>query len=244
MNALVTLTDGQAVTTSLAIAEGTENQHKNVLELVRTYEADLAEFGRVAFETRPFATAGGTQQREVAILNEQQSTLLLTYMRNSDIVRRFKKALVKAFYELTAQRQRDPVQVLNDPAAMRGLLLTYADKVLALESTVQTLAPKAEALDRFATFAEGSMCITNAAKALGQQPKAFFRWLQEHQWIFRRAGGSSWIAYQQRLQVGYLDHKVTTVERSDGSTKTVEQVLVTAKGLAKLSEQLGRFATA
>lgn len=244
MNALVTLTDGQAVTTSLAIAEGTENEHASVIKLVRTYEADLAEFGRVGFQIAPFATAGGTQQREVAILNEQQSTLLLTYMRNSDIVRRFKKALVKAFYELTAQRQRDPVQVLNDPAAMRGLLLTYTEKVLALESTVQTLAPKAEALDRFATFAEGSMCITNAAKALQVQPKAFFRWLQEHQWIFRRAGGSSWIAYQQRLQVGYLDHKVTTVERSDGSTKTVEQVLVTAKGLAKLSEQLGRFATA
>ena len=238
MNALVTITDGQAVTTSLAIAEGTENQHKNVLELVRTYEADLAEFGRVAFETRPFATAGGTQQREVAILNEQQSTLLLTYMRNSDIVRRFKKALVKAFYELAAQRQRDPVQVLNDPAAMRGLLLTYADKVLALESTVQTLAPKAEALDRFATFAEGSMCITNAAKALQVQPKAFFRWLQEHQWIYRRTGGSGWLAYQARIQVGYLDHKVTTVERSDGTQKVVEQVLVTAKGLAKLSSQL------
>lgn len=238
MNALVTITDGQAVTTSLAIAEGTENQHKNVLELVRTYEADLAEFGRVAFETRPFATAGGTQQREVAILNEQQSTLLLTYMRNSDIVRRFKKALVKAFYELAAQRQRDPVQVLNDPAAMRGLLLTYTEKVLELEGAVQALAPKAEALDRFATFAEGSMCITNAAKALQVQPKAFFRWLQEHQWIYRRTGGSGWLAYQARIQVGYLDHKVTTVERSDGTQKVVEQVLVTAKGLAKLSGQL------
>lgn len=100
---LVTLNNGAAVTTSLAIAEGTQNQHKNVLEMVRSYLADLKEFGRVAFETRPFETAGGKQQREVALLNEQQSTLLLTYMRNSDIVRQFKKALVKAFWEMRQQ---------------------------------------------------------------------------------------------------------------------------------------------
>ena len=51
---LVIQVDGNAVTTSLAIAEGTEVQHKNVMELVRTYLADLQEFGRVTFETRSF----------------------------------------------------------------------------------------------------------------------------------------------------------------------------------------------
>ena len=33
-----------------------------------------------------------------------------------------------------------------------------------------------------------------------------------------------------------VDYKVTTVSRSDGTEKIVEQVLVTAKGLAKLAE--------
>ncbi len=134
--------------------------------------------------------------------------------------------------------QRDPMAVLNDPEAMRGLLLGYSEKVIALEGKVGQLAPKAEALDRFSAFAEGSMCISNAAKALQMQPKALFRWLQLNQWIFRRAGGSGWLAYQARIQVGYLEHKVTTVERGDGSEKVVEQVLVTAKGLARLSERL------
>ncbi len=140
---------------------------------------------------------------------------------------------------VSAPQPMDPMQVLNDPAAMRGLLLTYSEKVLVLENKVGELAPKAEALDRFATFGEGSMCISNAAKALQVRPKTLFRWMQMHQWIFRRAGGSSLVAYQSRIQVGYLEHKVTTVERGDGSEKVVEQVLVTAKGLAKLSECLG-----
>jgi hypothetical protein len=33
-------------------------------------------------------------------------------------------------------------------------------------------------------------------------------------------------------------HKITTVERSDGTEKAVEQVLVTPKGLARLAEKL------
>ena len=54
-NQIVTVSNGQAVTTTLAIADGTDTQHKNVMELMRNYLANLEEFGRVAFETRPFA---------------------------------------------------------------------------------------------------------------------------------------------------------------------------------------------
>jgi len=100
---IVTITNDQPVTTTIAIAEGTKVEHKNVLELVRKYQEDLREFGRVAFETRPFETAGGTQRREIAELNEQQSTLILTYMRNSEIVRAFKKRLVKEFWDMRAK---------------------------------------------------------------------------------------------------------------------------------------------
>ncbi|WP_145551912.1 phage antirepressor KilAC domain-containing protein [Yersinia mollaretii] len=60
-----------------------------------------------------------------------------------------------------------------------------------------------------------------------------------HHWIYRRTGGRTWLAYQERIQQGVLEHKVTTVSRGDGSEKVVEQVLVTAKGLTKLSKMLG-----
>ncbi len=96
--------EGDAYTTSLVIAKGTNIEHASVIKLVRTYLPDLEEFGRVRFEIRPFDTAGGTQQREVATLNEQQATLILTYMRNTAIVRGFKKKLVKAFWTLAHQR--------------------------------------------------------------------------------------------------------------------------------------------
>jgi phage anti-repressor protein len=56
------------------------------------------------------------------------------------------------------QLTTDPMQALNDPAAMRGLLLTYCEKVLELQ-------PKADALDRISS-ADGSLCLRDAAKAL------------------------------------------------------------------------------
>lgn len=110
---------------------------------------------------------------------------------------------------------------------------------VALIETQQKLTeaePKVKALDTIATCQNGSLCITNAAKALQVNPKTLFGWMSQHHWIYRRIGGASWLAYQHRIQSGHLEHKITTVERGDGSKKVVEQVLVTPKGIARLAE--------
>lgn len=78
MSDLVTLHHNEPMTTSLAIADGVDMEHKSVLQLIRNHAEDLAEFGGVAFEMRPFDTNGGKQWRDVYFLNEQQSTLLIT----------------------------------------------------------------------------------------------------------------------------------------------------------------------
>jgi hypothetical protein len=96
MNNLVIFEKGEARTTSMILAEGTEVQHKNILGLVRKYQDDLEEFGTFAFQTR---RSGGTPT-EIALLNEPQATLIMTYMKNTPIVREFKKNLVRAFFEL------------------------------------------------------------------------------------------------------------------------------------------------
>lgn len=135
----------------------------------------------------------------------------------------------------------NPMQVLNDPAAMRGLLLNYTEKVLTLENQVQEMKPDVDALHRIAK-SDGGTCITTAAKDLQTRPKDLFTYLSAKGWIYRRAGGKSWLAYQSKIQSGLLEHKVTVVTRGDGSEKTVEQVLVTPKGLAKLSQLLNQQA--
>ena len=140
--------------------------------------------------------------------------------------------------------------LLNDPAAMRGLLLTYTEKVIDLEIKVSErdklishIQPQAEALQRI-SLANGSLCVTDTAKTLQVQPKKLFAILQQNKWIYKRAGCEHWVGYQDKLQQQLLEHKTTTVTRTDGSEKITEQVRVTPKGLSKLSLMLNGDAAA
>jgi phage regulator Rha-like protein len=97
---LVILKQDDVFTTSEIIADGTGSNYRSVQRLIEKYQDDLKEFGRVRFEITPLQTKGGIQNKKIYLLNEQQTTLLMTYMKNTPVVREFKKALVKEFYEM------------------------------------------------------------------------------------------------------------------------------------------------
>lgn len=119
------------------------------------------------------------------------------------------------------------------------LALIAEQERIALEEKVQVLEPKAAALERIAE-AEGNMNITQAAKTLQMPPKRLFTWLSRNGWIYRRPGGSEWVAYQPKIVAGYMEHKVVEIGRSDGDPpKIVTQAQVTPKGIARLGELLG-----
>lgn len=85
------------VTNTAAIAEGVGRDHDTNIKLVDRNKSDLEEFGEVGFEIR----AGYNNSKvRVALLNEQQTTLLITYMRNNEVVRAFKKRLVSEFFTM------------------------------------------------------------------------------------------------------------------------------------------------
>lgn len=96
----------ELTTTSLAIAEGTGVQHKNVLELIRKYPDQLERFGSLEFKTRVMRGDGrGGQKGQYAILNEPQATLLFSFMRNMPMILEFKVRLVEEFYRMREQLQ-------------------------------------------------------------------------------------------------------------------------------------------
>lgn len=237
MNTIVTIVGGQAVTTTPTIADGTAVDHASVIKLVRTYRLDLEEFGGVGFEIQPFETAGGTQQREIACLNEQQATLVMTYMRNSDIVREFKKRLVKAFWDM-ARQLTQPVVPQSLPEALR-LAADLADQKAKAEAALAEAQPKVQGFDLIAA-GEKSITIREAAKLLDIKEKTLTSWLHEHGWVYRLNG--RWVAKQEHISGGRLIYKEARyTDQNTGHEVYAPYCHITPKGLAKLAREFGNL---
>lgn len=132
MNALVYLSPNtkEPFTTSEVIAECADVKHHAVQQMILKHENDFKAFGLIAFEMRAVKTKSGrgTKYEKVYHLNEQQATLLMTYLRNTSVVREFKKELVRQFYAM-----REELRAVKEVKAERRVIrgeMTDAIKAL------------------------------------------------------------------------------------------------------------------
>ena len=239
MNSIVSLNDqGSPVTTSLAIAEGVERPHKNIIELVRKNISDFEGFGMVAFETRSkLAGQRGGSDTEVAILNEPQSTLLITYLRNTGIVKRFKIQLVRAFYEMRDELDRRSRSLPEDMSRLEILKLAMeseeerlrlVDENHRLEHRIEEDAPKVRFAEQVAV-APDAISVGQAAKVIGTGRQRLFAFLRQIGWISRKNE-----PYQSKIEQGYLDVKIGSWQHPDHGLQQSVTALVTGKGLARM----------
>lgn len=175
--------EGELRVSSLTIAGRTEVEHRAILQLVRSHLAEFEDFGGVAFEMQPFETAGGTQRRDVALLNEHQATLLITYMRNSGPVRLFKRELVKQFYAMREALAGPKFALPQTHAEALRELAASVERNSELAAKIIADEPKVDYVDTFVADTDLRI-LRNVAKSIGMTETELRTDLLARKWIY------------------------------------------------------------
>ncbi len=137
-NGLVTFKNETPVVSHYIISEKTWIDKSSIQSLIRQHSWDLEDFWALGFEIRVLPAWPWTARAKEYFLNEQQATLLMTYLRNNEIVREFKKNLVKAFFELRNNQQQPAlpsVEKLNAEQTIDLLDHIWVDGMIKLITT-------------------------------------------------------------------------------------------------------------
>ena len=228
--------DGEVFASCRDVAAFFGKNHFDVLKAIRNLISQEPEIGERNFASFKINDLTGESTSHYEMDRDGFTLLAMGFTGTKAL--KWKLRYIEAFKAMEAECRRisqaGPAIDLNDPSQLRGLLLNYSAKAEQLERRVQELLPSETALGRISQ-ADGSLCITDAAKALQMRPKELFDWLRQNGWIYKRPGGSGDLGYQSKTSSGLMEHKVTTVLRPDGTEKITEQVRITTKGLAKLA---------
>lgn len=91
-------------TTAETIAEHSGNDLRTITNRINQYKKDLEEFGVLHVNrAKPMKGSKGGRPKKIYQLNEEQATLLITYLDNTPQVSAFKKELVRQFYAMKTE---------------------------------------------------------------------------------------------------------------------------------------------
>lgn len=234
-NPIVFVKEGEVFANSRDVAAFFGKNHSDVLRAIRNLIEAEPQLGRRNFASFKIRDLTGESTSHYEMDRDGFTVLAMGFTGSKAL--KWKLRYIEAFNAMEAECRRlanTPALDLNDPSALRGLLLTYSEKAESLERRVQELLPSQAALQRIAQ-ADGSTCITDTAKVLQMRPKDLFSYLEQNGWIYRRPGANTFLGYQSKITTGLLEHKVTVVTRADGTERETCQVRVTPKGLTKLA---------
>ena len=152
---IVALIDGVPRADSRIICKKLNLEHNKFLNnILYKYQEDFEQFGHLPFEKATVTNSvGAVNQQVYALLNENQSNLALTYVRNTDEARACKIDLIKGFAYYKQETLKPKLPSYSE--ALRELADTL-DKNAALEQEnkvkseiIEVQAPKVESYDRW-----------------------------------------------------------------------------------------------
>ncbi|WP_221724320.1 Rha family transcriptional regulator, partial [Ochrobactrum sp. SFR4] len=122
------------------IADLTGSTHDNVLKTIRA----LVKKGVVSGNETPYVHPQNGQTYKQYEL-DYRNTMIVVSGYNVELRAR----IIDRWMALEESVKNDPLAMLSDPAAMRGILLSYTEKVIELESRIEADKPKTQFFDQF-----------------------------------------------------------------------------------------------
>ncbi|MBN9529703.1 MAG: phage regulatory protein/antirepressor Ant [Alphaproteobacteria bacterium] len=235
---VVSIAGDRVVANSRDVAEYFGKKHRNVLAAIDAMIAAQPTISPLTFKQGVYRLPETADQEHRCFEMGRDGFTLLAMGFTGSKALAFKLKYIEAFNAMEAElRPRQALPDLSDPVVLQDLLATQLQRRIDAEKKVAELIPKAVALDRIAA-AKGTLTLRDAAKVLGQKPKAFVATLLRERWIYRQNGSGRLIGYQDKVDRGLVDHRFHIYE-SEGADKASSQAVITAKGLAVLGEKLG-----
>jgi phage antirepressor YoqD-like protein len=232
-NQLSTPQTGQPTISSLEIAKITGKEHAHVMRDIRSTldEAgiDQSKFGSVY-------KGGNGQDRKCYQLPRRESDLVV-----SGYSVKYRLAIIDRWQELESKESKQSFESLNDPAAMRGILLSYTERLIAAEDTLKIQAPKVNFYDT--VISSNTICQMSVAAQVAKLPygrNILFQKLREDGVLI--SGGNRHNMPKQ----AYINSGLFTVEESAFQHPKTEEPIVkftthcTQKGIDWLIKKYGK----
>jgi Rha family phage regulatory protein len=227
--------DGVARVSSLVVADKFDKRHADVLRAIDNLLEDATcERRNFAFLSR--VGPRGQSLREVEMTKRGFSLLAMGFTGRGAM--EWKSAFLDAFEMMERELTRRQPAAIN--VRDQGQLAEIATQLLQLTSElkeeVAELKPDAESM-RLLRTGEGSMTLTAVAKMLEVKRNWLFDLLTEAGWLYWQNGAR--LPYAPLMKQGLLTvdpAKGKPILRSSGAVEVKVTTLVTAKGLAKVTE--------
>ena len=233
---VVVAKDGVVFADSRDVARVFGKEHKRVLQTIRELHCsdDFRQRNFVPFKIKDLT---GETTSHVEMSRDGFSFLVMGFTGAE--AAQWKERYIEAFNAMEAELKARPATIdYLDPKNILGFVGALQAEVAKRDVVIREQGERLEKLDLI-EGAAGSMCISTAAKTLGVNPiKNLFSLLQSRRWIFKRPNTSGWLAHQDKIQAGYLEHADHLYIDSLGQERVNSRVMVTAKGLVKIADLL------
>ena len=196
---VVNVRDGEVFASSRDVAAFFEKQHKDVLRAIKLLNCstEFTERNFALFKIKDITKSEGESTSHIDMSKDGFVFLAMGFTGAKAAA--FKERYIEAFNRMEAELRARPRAMIDftDPKVLIGCLTALQEQVAEKEAKLAIQGQRLEKLDLI-EGAEGSMCISTAAKTLGVNPiKNLFATLQAHRWIFKRPNTSDWLAHQE-----------------------------------------------